>query len=238
MLGIRNHLPAAYGCSGGRRRAFCGIFWPWQDARDRPIGELLRGPWPAAAALAHCLEAAQDHPPFLIQQARGLDLLPWPDGYVQIGMDDSMPVFFGAALAAAPLAEAVHFCIELAGRKAVSTALYVGLTLQCLSDFRHQIPGSRGARDRDPVGADAWVPGWRTLEDAKPGCLRRLRVWPCEYKPGDYKVEGDWSQASYFLAAGALGKRLVYGARLAAGFVPFKGDRAILDILQKWAPQN
>ena len=189
---------------------------------DRPIGELCAALASLGCGIAY--EGKQDHPPFLIQ-ARGLDPS-LADGYVQIGMDDSSQYFSGLLLAA-PLASS-PLCIELAGRKAVSWP-YVGLTLQCLSDFDIKFRVERRPRIGDPW-AQMHGSGWRTLEDAKPGCLR-VRVWPCQYKPGDYKVEGDWSQASYFLAAGALGKRPV----TVRGLRPdsLQGDRAILDILQK-----
>lgn len=189
---------------------------------ERPIGELCDALASLGAGIAY--ESKPDHPPFLIQ-ARGLDpnLV---DGYVKIGMDDSSQYFSGLLLAA-PLASS-PLCIELAGRKAVSWP-YVGLTLQCMADF-----GIKFGVERRPRLGEPWVQlgasSWRGFEDAKPGCLR-VRVWPCDYKPGDYVVEGDWSQASYFLAAGALGKRPVTVRGLRADSL--QGDRAILGILQK-----
>ena len=53
---------------------------------------------------------------------------------------------------------------------------------------------------------------------------------PGRYKSGEYRVEGDWSGASYLLAAGAVGREPV----LVTGLRPdsLQGDRAILTILQ------
>jgi len=55
-------------------------------------------------------------------------------------------------------------------------------------------------------------------------------VRPGTYRAGSYQVEGDWSGASYLLAAGALGKRPVRVDGLRADSL--QGDRAMLDILR------
>lgn len=51
-----------------------------------------------------------------------------------------------------------------------------------------------------------------------------------QYRPQRYCVEGDWSQAAFFLAAGALGRPVKCAGLTAASA---QGDRAILDILQQ-----
>lgn len=63
----------------------------------------------------------------------------------------------------------------------LESAGYVDLTLAVLRDFGIAVhPAENG-----------WnVPGWQ------------------QYRPRDYTVEGDWSQAAFFLAAGALGGEL------------------------------
>ena len=78
--------------------------------------------------------------------------------------------------------------------------------------------------------SDLQKSSWRIIEDIRPGCFR-VRVWPGVYKSGVYTVEGDWSGASYFLAAGAIGQKPV----CVRGLNPtsMQGDRAILEILQK-----
>ena len=51
-----------------------------------------------------------------------------------------------------------------------------------------------------------------------------------KYKPADYKVEGDWSTASYLLAAGAMtGRTEVTGLNLNS----IQGDRTIVNLLSK-----
>ncbi len=51
------------------------------------------------------------------------------------------------------------------------------------------------------------------------------------YQPRDYRVEGDWSQAAFFLAGGALNSDVtVTGLRSAS----VQGDRVIVDILQRF----
>jgi 3-phosphoshikimate 1-carboxyvinyltransferase len=54
---------------------------------------------------------------------------------------------------------------------------------------------------------------------------------PAAYRAGDFQVEGDWSGASYFLAAGAVGHApvRVEGLRLDS----LQGDRALVDILHR-----
>lgn len=187
---------------------------------ERPLGELVRALLELGAGIG-CLEKP-DHPPLEIR-ARGLTP---PDRPVRLGMDVSSQYFSGLLLAA-PLAK-TPMTIDLAGKKAVSWP-YVGLTLQCLGDFgigftvfaRPDPDSPWQALDRD---------GWRDIAEAVPGCLR-VTVQPGEYRAGEYTVEGDWSGASYLLAAGALGQDPV----LVSGLDPrsLQGDRAIMDILAR-----
>lgn len=189
---------------------------------DRPIGELNDVLEKLGTGIAY--EAKQGYPPFIIQ-AHGLNpnLV---DGYSRISMDESSQ-FFSGLLLAAPMAKS-PITLELTGRKAVSWP-YVGLTLKCMWDFAIRFR----VETRPRIGTP-WIQlqkaMWMELEDARPGCLR-IRVWPGEYQPGEYTIEGDWSGASYFLAAGALGKRPVKITGLKADSM--QGDRAIIKILQK-----
>lgn len=189
---------------------------------DRPIGELCDVLQSLGAGMAY--EGKTGCPPILL---RAHGLRPGQtDGYARIGMDDSSQYFSGLLLAA-PLANA-PLCIELAGRKPVSWP-YVGLTLQCMWDF-----GIRFRVQRRTHLGDPWTEmnksTWMTLREARPGCLR-VRVWPSEYLAGEYDVEGDWSGASYFLAAGALGRRPICMTGLREDSL--QGDRVIIDILRK-----
>jgi len=71
---------------------------------------------------------------------------------------------------------------------------------------------------------------WRSVKGATPNEIR-FKTQPTGYDATDYRVEGDWSNASYFLAAGAVGQRPVLIKGLAADSL--QGDRAIMDILSQ-----
>lgn len=193
---------------------------------SRPIGELCNVLERLGCGVVY--QGRPDCPPVLLD-AHGLDPA-LEDGHARCGMDDSSQYFSGL-LFAAPMAIG-PICLELAGTKAVSWP-YVGLTLQCLLDF-----GIRFQVEIRPRLGVPWIPlqetSWRKLADARPGCFR-VRVWPGKYRAGEYNVEGDWSGAAYFLAAGALGRRpvTVTGVRSES----LQGDRVIVDILQKMGCQ-
>ena len=200
-----------------------GYFHIFGEGRmhERPIGELAS----ALTRLGSEIEYEGTHgcPPLLLK-ANGLD----PDacsGLLPVSMDDSSQYFSGL-LMAAPLARS-PLGLVLGGRKAVSWP-YVGLTLQCLADFGINFMVETRESRKAP-----WLDiedGWRGVVEAVPHCLR-VTVQPGSYRPGEYRVEGDWSSAGYFLAAGALGPSPVR----VAGIRPdsLQGDRAILDILEK-----
>ncbi len=189
---------------------------------ERPIGELTD-------ALLHLgcsatFEGKPDCPP-LVLHAKGLNPA-LCGGEVTLGMDISSQYFSGLLLAA-PMGPA-PLSVSLGGQKAVSWP-YVGLTLQCLTDY-----GIRFEVETRAQADAAWEqlpPGaWRELKAALPGCLR-VTVHPGAYQAGDYTVEGDWSGASYLLAAGALGLRPVRVEGLRTDSL--QGDRAMLGILQR-----
>ena len=69
---------------------------------------------------------------------------------------------------------------------------------------------------------------WRSLRGIDPAAFR-IRVSPGAYRAGGYTGEGDWSSASYLLAAGALGPRPVTVRGLKRDSL--QGDRVIADIL-------
>lgn len=146
------------------------------------------------------------------------------DGYLNLSMDESSQYFSGL-LMASPMA-ASPLTIELAGKKAVSWP-YIALTLQCLARFGIKF----SVQKRPRIGAP-WVDlaetSWKLIEEMRPGCFR-VRIMPGFYRSGIYRVEGDWSGASYFLAAGAIGKRPV--SVLGLSPQSMQGDRVLLDIL-------
>ena len=196
----------------------------------RPIGELAR----VLALLGVPLEfeAATGCPPVRIDacglHAGRLPLDREDDGgwrRLGVSMEESSQYFSGLLLAA-PLADA-PLVLALAGAKAVSWP-YIGLTLKCLADFGIRFE----VEERDaPDGTAPWRRAdWRQIAEALPGRIR-VKIQPSSYRAGHFRVEGDWSGASYFAAAGALGKRPVRIEGVDAGSL--QGDRAILDILER-----
>ncbi|QJB55211.1 3-phosphoshikimate 1-carboxyvinyltransferase [Pseudodesulfovibrio sp. zrk46] len=138
---------------------------------------------------------------------------------VDITLEESSQYLSGLLLGA-PLADH-EITINVVGKKAVSWP-YVALTLRIMEDFK------AGFRvELKKKGKWEEVP-WRSVKGATPGEIRFI-VQPTGYDATDYRVEGDWSNASYFLAAGAVGKRPVLIKGLAADSL--QGDRAIMDIL-------
>ena len=178
---------------------------------ERPIGSLARAL--ASQDVRFEWEGKAGFPPFV------LDTTGLPGGTIAIDAEESSQYLSGLLLAA-PLALS-ETVIELAGSKVVSWT-YVSLTLQAMEDF-----GATFAAEMHDGHAWSFAP-WRELAAVAPG-QARFRVKPDGYKPVCLRVEGDWSNASYLLAAGAVGPRPV---RL-KGLRPdsLQGDRAILDIL-------
>jgi 3-phosphoshikimate 1-carboxyvinyltransferase len=113
--------------------------------------------------------------------------------------------------------------IECAGERIVSWP-YVALTMQVMEDF-----GAAFTVQTMQDGEFDYTP-WREVETPEPGAIRFI-IRPSSYASGDYAVEADWSNASYFCIAGALGPNPVR----VQGVKPdsIQGDRAILDILER-----
>jgi 3-phosphoshikimate 1-carboxyvinyltransferase len=179
---------------------------------SRPIASLVQALLGQGAQITY-LE--QPGCPPLLLRATGL-----AGGETAIDLDESSQYLSGLLLAA-PLARRA-LSITLAGQKVVSWP-YVGLTLQVMEDF--------GAVFHvQSLGASGWTDvSWRSLGEVIPGRLRVI-VQPGAYHPQDTSVEGDWSNASYFLAAGALALVPVGVSGLRQDSL--QGDRAIVDILQ------
>ena len=143
-------------------------------------------------------------------------------GETEVSLEESSQYLSGL-LMAAPLILTGKVTISIAGGKAVSWP-YVALTLKILSDFKIAF-----AVESLQDGEWKRVP-WRTLKSVVPGQVR-FSVKPGQYAPCRYRVEGDWSNGSYFLAAGAVGPNpvRVEGLRVDS----LQGDRAVLDILTR-----
>ncbi|WFS63488.1 3-phosphoshikimate 1-carboxyvinyltransferase [Pseudodesulfovibrio thermohalotolerans] len=140
---------------------------------------------------------------------------------VDITLEESSQYLSGLLLGA-PMADH-ETTIAVTGDKAVSWP-YVALTLRIMEDFKAGF-AVEIKEDR------AWkeVP-WRSIKGVTPGQVRFI-VKPTGYENTGYMVEGDWSNASYFLAAGTVGSRPVLLKGLAADSL--QGDRAIMDILSQ-----
>ncbi len=180
---------------------------------SRPIGQLTaalerQGAGVEFLELPGC-------PPFRLR-ATGL-----AGGDAAIGLDESSQYLSGLLLAA-PLARA-PMTIAIAGEKVVSWP-YIELTLQTLEEFGLDFRVERR------VEGDWVAMPWREPSEVAPGAVRFV-VQPGQYRAGDYAVEGDWSNASYFLAAGALGPGTVGLRRLSKK--SRQGDRAVLAILER-----
>ncbi len=178
---------------------------------ERPIGDLVM----ALRMLNVGVEwdGKTGYPPIII------DTNGMPGGEVNIGMDESSQYLSGLLLAG-PLGKTLT--INVTGNKVVSWP-YVGLTLKAMEDFGHRFRV-------EMLEDEAWVEkDWRTIRNVVPGKTRFV-VKPGIYHAGDYKVEGDWSNASYFLGAGAIGPDPVRISGLRSDSL--QGDRAMLRILQ------
>ncbi|MFW5735521.1 MAG: 3-phosphoshikimate 1-carboxyvinyltransferase [Oceanidesulfovibrio sp.] len=180
---------------------------------ERPIGALAQALETLGVRFTY--EGAPGCPPFVLTTEGLLG------SEVAVDISESSQYLSGLLLAA-PLAER-PLVISLAGEKTVSWP-YVSLTLQVLEDFG--IPF-----EVEIKAGDGWqtVDDWRLVRAAVPGKVR-FRMQPATYQARKYVVEGDWSNASYFLAAGALGPALV---RVRGLYMEsLQGDSAIIDILQ------
>ncbi len=178
---------------------------------ERPIGALCEALHRLGAEVQYLEKTG--YPPLLIRTdgLRG--------GHTFISLDESSQYLSGLLLGA-PLSER-GTVLEVAGKKVVSWP-YVSLTLQVMEDFGIQFQVMKKSGD-----GFANV-NWRDLTEARPGEVR-IAVSPSAYVARDYEVEGDWSNASYFLAAGAIGPVPVAVKGLRADSA--QGDRAMCDIL-------
>jgi len=178
---------------------------------ERPIGELTNVLQTQGAEINYLQNPG--YPPFIINSP-GL-----PGGEMQISLEQSSQ-FLSGLLLASPYAQK-QTTISISGEKIVSWP-YVALTLQVMQEFGRsattQVLQDNTWQDLEPD----------TNPEIIPGKIRFL-VSPGEYTPREYCVEGDWSNASYFLAAGILLDNSLHIDNLLADST--QGDRAILDIL-------
>ncbi len=138
---------------------------------------------------------------------------------VHININESSQYLSGLLLAAPLGNKGLH--IYLAGEKVVSWP-YVALTLQCIETFGLKVQLQQNI-EHNWKNID-----WRSIKEITPHNIRFI-IDGGNYLNGEYVVEGDWSNASYFLAAGAIGKKPLCIKGLQKDSL--QGDKAILDIL-------
>lgn len=178
----------------------------------RPMGSLTRALEALGAEVTW--EGEPGCPPLVID-ARGI-----APGRAGVDLEQSSQFLSGLLLGGPALSAPLH--VDITGDRVVSWP-YVALTLRVMREF--------GAKFQVEALQDGtWQEvAWEGLTRAEPGRVR-FTVYPGPYAPLEYMVEGDWSNASYLLAAGAL---KASGIRV-QGLDPdsVQGDRAILDILR------
>jgi 3-phosphoshikimate 1-carboxyvinyltransferase len=178
---------------------------------QRPIRDLVL---PLQAQGVHVTYLEKIDCPPLRMQTRGL-----AGGRIQVSLEQSSQYLSGLLLAA-PLAE-TDVCIEITGSKAVSWP-YVALTVEAMQYFGTMVRVE--IREKN-----AWIPAEiKDMRTVIPGKTRFI-VSSSPYTARKYEVEGDWSNASYFLAAGCVGTRPVLVTNLRADSL--QGDRAFMDIV-------
>jgi len=179
---------------------------------ERPIKELANALTSLTVDVTY--EGAEGCPPVV------LDTDGLKGSEVSISLEESSQYLSGLLLAA-PSTRGLT--INLVGNKAVSWP-YVGLTLDAMEQFDIEFKV-------EMLEDSGWVEkNWRTFTTAVPNKTRFI-VKPSMYQSGNYTVEGDWSNASYFLAAGTLGEEPVHIANLRADSL--QGDKELVAILQQ-----
>ncbi|WP_457572127.1 3-phosphoshikimate 1-carboxyvinyltransferase, partial [Desulfovulcanus sp.] len=142
-------------------------------------------------------------------------------GAIEISMEQSSQFLSGLLLAVTMAREKT--VIAVSGQKIVSWP-YVGLTIRVMQDF--------GLEPEIEVLEDET---WQTktldeIEEIIPGRIRFI-VTPGRFLARTFNVEGDYSNASYLLAAGALKDQPVVVHNLTPDSL--QGDKEIIDILIK-----
>lgn len=154
-----------------------------------------------------------DYPPFILL-ANGLH------GVEAVVPGEESSQYASGLLLAGPLAP-TGLILRFSGAT-VNSWPYLLLTLEVMAQA-----GISFSVENNQAGH--WVSlDWRTLRGIDPTAFR-IRVEPGVYRAGDYVGEGDWSSASYLLAAGALGPRPVTVRGLKRDSL--QGDRVMADIL-------
>ena len=179
---------------------------------DRPIGALTSALESQGTKVT--FSDKEGYPPVTLEASgfKGKEM--------DISLEESSQYLSGLLLGA-PLADETTI-INIIGKKAVSWP-YVALTLNVMEDFRVKFEVQRKENG-------VWTKtDWRKVEKVIPGEIRFV-VEPSKFERDEYRVEGDWSNASYFLAAGAVGDNPVKIEGMNVNSL--QGDKAIMYILQ------
>ncbi|WP_320006127.1 3-phosphoshikimate 1-carboxyvinyltransferase [Maridesulfovibrio sp.] len=179
---------------------------------DRPIGALTSALESQGTKVT--FSDKQGYPPVTLEACgfKGKE--------IDISLEESSQYISGLLLGAPLAAETT--VINVVGKKAVSWP-YVALTLNVMEDFRikFEVQSKKNG---------VWKKiDWRKVEKVEPGEIRFV-VKPSKFDREEYRVEGDWSNASYFLAAGAVGDKPVKIDGMSVKSL--QGDRAIMYILE------
>ncbi len=204
--GTSARLLTAILSSGSGYFKVCGA----KRMHERPMGAIIEALRTIGAEIS---TEKEGYAPLIIHAKRLVG------GKCEIALDESSQYLSGLLLLA-PLCEKG---LELypSGTKAVSWP-YVALTLQSLEKFGIQF----SVKNSDGTLIDNWA----EIQEIRPNSLY-IEVKSGNYASGNYTVEGDWSGASYLLAAGALGKNpvKVMGLNIHSA----QGDKVLLEILKK-----
>ncbi|SBW05315.1 3-phosphoshikimate 1-carboxyvinyltransferase [uncultured delta proteobacterium] len=185
---------------------------------ERPMAELLE-----TLAILGAAIRFQKEPGFLPLTLTARGLFQMEDSWLPVRTEISSQ-FLSGLLLAGPLAEN-GLRLALAGERVASWP-YVGLTLQTMEDSGCRVSVAT-------LQNGEWVEtDWREMQTVYPGAVR-FSIRRGTYRPltgSTAAVEGDYSGASYLLAAGAIGPNPVTVTNLRRASI--QGDRAILDILE------
>ncbi len=141
---------------------------------------------------------------------------------VVIKLDQSSQYLSGLLLASPFAKDKVE--IEIGGEKAVSWP-YVGITLEVMETFGQKIKVFE-KKDNNWIETD-----YRSIKEVLPGRIKFI-VEPRPYKAvEEYKIEGDWSNSSYFIAAGLILKDGISIKGLKKDSL--QGDKKILKIIEE-----
>jgi 3-phosphoshikimate 1-carboxyvinyltransferase len=201
MAGVVTAIPGIYRIHGEGR------------IHDRPVEHLTDALTQQGVRVT--FEEKSGYPP-LVMSSPGLC-----GGEVTINLEQSSQYLSGLLLAA-PLATGTT-TIRLIGASVASWP-YVALTLDTMARFGVPVTLERRI-------LDDWQPCTHAEASGIPPTDIRLIVHPAPYRAGAMRVEGDWSNASYFLAAGAVGTAPVRISGLNRQSA--QGDRFMLEILSR-----